>query len=627
MIGAGLLPTIQELARTVAPGDAELLNRFVAGRDDRPAGCAGEREAAFAALVRRHGRMVFDVCRCVLGHDADAEDAFQATFLVLARNAASVRKASSLASWLHGVAHRVARKARAAAARRREVESRAANRQTADPNNRNWGEVQQVIHEELLALPERLRAVLVLCYLEGLTQDRAADALGLSKAAVKKRLERGRARLRDRLTRRGFGPVAVLAAFASPAAVSAVPHPLETTATRAAVQFATDPHAAAASIPASVLALAGGGLRSMFAAKVKIALCLLPVLALGVVFAGNPGVPGIPVRLTPLATAADDTKDAKETPAGKEAKWLAGEWRVRHVETDGEALFKDDDLKEARIVFKDNKAEVKGFEVIFVRDFSFKLDPTKNPKEIDVTFLEGPEKGTTFEGIYLVRKDEMRICLRLMTPELGRPKGYATVSGTTLYTFILEPVDKKNLPPVHAAPVPPPARGKEPVAAEPLKSLAGRLVVGDPKPVAGAEGSRVSTVFVEITNNSSEQANIRIDTGDVKLQLVDDAGKPVAESGLPRSGPMPESVTGVVPGGGYTGFPIPRGPVGIPKGVLTLAPGNQDWTLKPGKYTLKGTVTVIIPPVQGSRVNRDEVGLPWGSVKLELKPVTFTVAE
>lgn len=113
MPGIGLSRVVQELSRPVAPTDADLLARFAAGRD----------EPAFAALVRRHGRMVFDVCRCVLGNHADAEDAFQATFLVLARNAGSVRKAASMPSWLFGTSRR--RAAGAAAARRREVEARA----------------------------------------------------------------------------------------------------------------------------------------------------------------------------------------------------------------------------------------------------------------------------------------------------------------------------------------------------------------------------------------------------------------------------------------------------------------------------------------------------------------------
>jgi RNA polymerase sigma factor (sigma-70 family) len=192
--------------------DQELLRRFLGGRD----------EAAFEALLRRHGPMVLDVCRSVRGNEADAEDAFQATFLVLARKAGSIRKAGSLASWLHGVAYRTALRARADSARRRRHEARApAPGPAADPDELAWREVRQVVHEELARLPERHRAPLVLCYLEGKTQDEAAAQLGLAKGTLRGHLERGRALLRARLVRRGLGPGALLVLGAWPATTEA----------------------------------------------------------------------------------------------------------------------------------------------------------------------------------------------------------------------------------------------------------------------------------------------------------------------------------------------------------------------------------------------------------------------
>jgi RNA polymerase sigma factor (sigma-70 family) len=137
--------------------DQELLRRFLGERD----------EAAFETLLRRHGPMVLDVCRGVLGNEADAEDAFQATFLVLAHKADSIRKAASLASFLHGVAYRTALKVRDNSARRRRYEAWAPQRSTMDPDELSWREVRQAVHEELDRLPERYRAALVLCYLEG----------------------------------------------------------------------------------------------------------------------------------------------------------------------------------------------------------------------------------------------------------------------------------------------------------------------------------------------------------------------------------------------------------------------------------------------------------------------------
>jgi RNA polymerase sigma factor (sigma-70 family) len=443
---------VRRFLRTVGPPpadapDPELLRRFEAERDG----------AAFAALVRRHGRMVLEVCRCVLGNHADAEDAFQATFLVLARRAGAVRKSNSLASWLHGVACRTARKALTAATRRRTHEGRVPPPEPDEPNDRNWSDVQQVLHEELVALPERLRAVLVLCYLQGETQDRAAESLGLTRAAVKKRLERGRERLRERLERRGLGPVAVLAAFASPAAVSAAPAALVESAVAVAVAF-VEGHGVAG-VSSQVLALADGG-SPMILGKFATGLWLIPALAAGIVLAGTSGTPNVtraeePGKPAAVRPADDKAKEKEETPAEREAKWLSGEWRIAFVEAEGKTAFPEGLPDTARITFKDGKAEVTGgFKFLFVRNFAFKLDPTTNPKEIDVTFTEGPMADKMFEGIYVTLENEVRICLRLEHTKLGRPKGFSTVSGT-LYTFFLRPVDEKGPPPkFKSAPAP-----------------------------------------------------------------------------------------------------------------------------------------------------------------------------
>jgi RNA polymerase sigma factor (sigma-70 family) len=179
----------------VPDSDEQLLARFVRGRE----------EPAFGALVRRHGPMVFGVCRRLLGHWQDAEDACQATFLVLARHAGSIRKPGSLASWLYGVAVRVANKARSAALRRRQEEQQAPGRiaDSALPDAA-WRELRAILDEELIRLPERYRAPLVLCYLEGTTNEAAARQLGCTKGTVSSRLARARDLLRRRLTRRGL---------------------------------------------------------------------------------------------------------------------------------------------------------------------------------------------------------------------------------------------------------------------------------------------------------------------------------------------------------------------------------------------------------------------------------------
>ncbi len=185
--------------------DATLLGRFVAGRD----------EQAFTALMKRHGAMVHQVCWRILGDGVQAEDAFQATFLVLARKASSVQPREALPAWLHGVARRVAIKARAARLRHHETgplpEIPADKR--ADPLAQiSARELLTIIDEEIQRLPERYRLPLVLCCLSGRSLEEAASQLGWTSGSVKGRLERGRARLHDRLVRRGLTLSAVLAA-------------------------------------------------------------------------------------------------------------------------------------------------------------------------------------------------------------------------------------------------------------------------------------------------------------------------------------------------------------------------------------------------------------------------------
>src|SRR5579871_2674908 len=174
--------------------DRELLERFIHHGD----------EAAFAILVRRYGPMVLGVCRRVLGQVHDAEDACQATFLVLARKATSIRRKDSIGSWLHGVAYRAAANLKRDTARRHAHETRLVKLPEVEPADITWREVRVVLEEELQRLPKRFQAPLLLCYLEGKTRDEAARALGWSLGTVRGRLERGRELLRLRLTRRGL---------------------------------------------------------------------------------------------------------------------------------------------------------------------------------------------------------------------------------------------------------------------------------------------------------------------------------------------------------------------------------------------------------------------------------------
>jgi RNA polymerase sigma factor (sigma-70 family) len=260
-------------AETLASlGDGELVERFLTGRD----------ETAFQAILHRHGAMVFRVCRRVLRQEQDVEDAFQATFLVLARQAHTIRKQPSLASWLHGVAYRAALKLRAGARRRRECESQAQGPDRSSlSDDVTWKELRSVLDEELARLPEKLRAPLVLCYLEGLTQDEAARQLGCSKSTCHRNLERGRELLGVRLTQRGVTLSAGLfALLLSECAVSAaVPSALAASTAEAAVSLAAG-KAVAALASARALALARVLAHPALSAKVKAVCALLFVTVL-----------------------------------------------------------------------------------------------------------------------------------------------------------------------------------------------------------------------------------------------------------------------------------------------------------------------------------------------------------
>src|SRR5215469_142729 len=180
---------------TLELGDRELLERFLGQRD----------ESAFAALVHRHGPMVLGVCRRVLNDWQRAEDAFQVTFLVLARKADSLTRPELLANWLHGVAYRIALKARSHDARQRAHERQAAAMlPTASQPSGSARELREVLDKELDRLPEKYRAPLILCYLEGKTNEETARLLNAPIGSMSDRLARGRGLLRARLTRYGL---------------------------------------------------------------------------------------------------------------------------------------------------------------------------------------------------------------------------------------------------------------------------------------------------------------------------------------------------------------------------------------------------------------------------------------
>jgi RND family efflux transporter MFP subunit len=276
----------------VGASDADLLGRFVADGD----------QAAFELLVWRHRHLVFGVCRRVLHDFHDAEDAFQATFLTLARKAGSIGRRQALASWLYRVAHRVALTARSRRARRSAREQAlAAVAEVAAPGAEtasDWKDLWPAVDEELGRLPERYRAAAILCYLEGKTVEEAAGQLGCPRGTVASRLARARDRLRTRLARRGLTP---------PPGALPVPHsPAVDALVHAAVQIAL----AASAVSGRVVTLSQEALNAMFLQKLIVRTTVLLVGTCCLLAGG-----GLVLRMQPPAQADPPPAADPERPA------------------------------------------------------------------------------------------------------------------------------------------------------------------------------------------------------------------------------------------------------------------------------------------------------------------------
>jgi RNA polymerase sigma factor (sigma-70 family) len=278
--GAVLHPIIHVLEIRAPEGaDAQLLEAFVSRHD----------EAAFAALVRRHGGLVLHVSRRVLGNAQDAEDAFQAAFLLLARRAASIHKRQSVSSWLYQVAYRLARRAKAQNARRQAREEQAVrmNPKVVGPEAAGR-ELQELLDVELSRLPAKYRTPLVLCYLQGKTHEEAAHELGWPLGTVRGRVARARELLHERLTRRGLTlSAAAFGTWLAATVARAAPARLVDPTIKAALAYAAGAKAQAGLVTAEALALAEGGLTTMGTTSLKIGLLLL--LGVGLAFGGAAG--------------------------------------------------------------------------------------------------------------------------------------------------------------------------------------------------------------------------------------------------------------------------------------------------------------------------------------------------
>lgn len=380
---AGVIPRLRGVA-LVSHGtlsDAELLDRFISRRD----------EVAFEVMVRRHGPMVFAVCRRVLRQVQDAEDAFQATFLVLAHKAATVLPRNKLAGWLHGVAHRSALKARHRAARRLEVEKKVPARgQDEMQPETNWDEVEPLLDQELTGLPERYRLPIILCDLEGRLRTEVAASLGCSEGTLSSRLTRGRRLLAERLKRRGVrlsgAAIALLLSeranlLAEPLIRATVPAALSAVSASSAVSFAVSPN---------VAALATGVMKSMFLKKlqtvavatfVAFAFAAFAALALtGLVAHRSVAAP------VPTGAPVPEVKGGDELPPDLNGRLLMNRKVIKDLKCDMEQFDKIMDLLEDA----DKKAAQKATEAMGqLRNNGGNI----NPAAIEQMFKDAQEEG------------------------------------------------------------------------------------------------------------------------------------------------------------------------------------------------------------------------------------------
>jgi RNA polymerase sigma factor (sigma-70 family) len=329
--------------------DRQLLEGFALRRD----------EESFTHLVQRHGPMVLGVCRQILRHEQDAEDAFQATFLVLSRQAGKIRGGEALPNWLFSVATRLAKRMRAAATRRQAREVALVEPPMSGPQpGEGLGDQGPLLYEEIARLPAKYRIPFVLCYVDGKTNEGAAQQLGCLIGTIFSRLAWARERLRTRLARRGLiltsGVLAATLLTLPRQTRAAVPPQVAIATVRWALRFSAGTSFTASDMPAKVVQLAEWGLKSLSRRRLRMAIALLAVLALVAVLGG------LFLRRRPVEVSVQNR--------------LQGAWNAVSVNIDGIQI---PGQPLAQAIFTDNQ--------LMLSDTlgTFRIDVTKDPMELD----------------------------------------------------------------------------------------------------------------------------------------------------------------------------------------------------------------------------------------------------
>ncbi|OAI46637.1 hypothetical protein AYO44_11010 [Planctomycetaceae bacterium SCGC AG-212-F19] len=387
------------------PTDDGLLARFTTDRD----------EAAFAELVRRHGPMVLGVCKRILRDPNDADDAFQATFLVLARKATPLDGRRPLACWLFTVARNLALNHRLAAARRRAREKEARAMRSTEPGEQTaWDDMGEVLDAELGRLPEKYRAPLILCHLQGLTHEAAARELGWPAGSLAKRLTRGLELLRERLVGRGLAlPAAGLAALIGEHASAAVSPSLVIQISRAASLYALG-QATQGLVSTSASALAEGALPALFFPRWKVAAAVL--FAISVLGAGA-AVLGHRSELPPVATPAVPQDKRAAPPATADPRDQDVRRRLARVVVLERGIDPNTPLKDA-------------LEYLTKRfDLEFRVDE----KAFAAAGVEAVDERTvSLPRLAVPLGTILRLLLRQIDPDNGQVSGYRIEQGVVV---------------------------------------------------------------------------------------------------------------------------------------------------------------------------------------------------
>jgi RNA polymerase sigma factor (sigma-70 family) len=439
--------TIQLLGRGVllqngaGLSDRQLLEDFVSRGDS----------AALATLVYRHGPMVWGVCRRVLSNHHDAEDAFQATFLVLVRRAASIASRELIANWLYGVAHRTALKARASSAKRKTRESQVTEMpERAVPQQDLWKDLQPLLDHELSRLPDKYRSVIVLCDLEGKTRKEAARQLKLPEGTVGSRLARSRARLAKRLTRHGLLVSGGLLAsiLSQHMASAAMPSSVVACTMKTAVVFMTGKTADLLSTRVSTLA--ERVLKSMLLVKLKITMTMLVIAT-----AAGVGVGGQIYRTQAAESTSGNahSEGQVKSQVTDELSKLQGTWIVVAAEEQGRTVLEEKiKAKAVRLLITADRFALKRGGQAESLEGRLTIDPTKRPKTMDWSAVKPDDtKAIKVEGIYRLQADTLIFCYGEK-----RPAEFKTSADLELdqrmYTFKRETKDAKQFPAASTTP-------------------------------------------------------------------------------------------------------------------------------------------------------------------------------